>query len=201
MNIAILDRTFMIRPDILHDECQPWLNRTCANLLAHLPNQAVHQQFSELKFPAGQHQALSTAIPFFNHQNATMLHDDPLTPTLGRRQSVRSHYAMPIAAWDASGRLLAAMEFSASAWKVAPRDRFLRWTPEQRAARLHLIVDPSTFLILPWVKVQFLASSLLAQVARRLAADWRARYLYGRVGHWRGSLKGSVSNALSPNRA
>lgn len=81
-------------------------------------------------------------------------------------------------AWDASGRLLAAMEFSASAWKVAPRDRFLRWTPEQRAARLHLIVDQSTFLILPWVKVQFLASSLLGQVARRLPADWLARYLY-----------------------
>ena len=59
-------------------------------------------------------------------------------------------------------------------WKVAPRDRFLRWTPKRRAARLHLIVDQSTFLILPWVKVQFLASSLLGQVARRLAADWRA---------------------------
>ncbi len=81
-------------------------------------------------------------------------------------------------AWDASGRLLAAMEFSASAWKVAPRDRFLRWTPDQRAARLHLIVDQSTFLILPWVKVKFLASSLLAQAARRLPADWRVRYRY-----------------------
>ncbi len=81
-------------------------------------------------------------------------------------------------AWDASGRVLAAMEFSAAAWQVAPRDRFLRWTPEQRVARLHLIVDQSTFLILPWIKVKFLASSLLGQVARRLAADWRARYAY-----------------------
>ena len=81
-------------------------------------------------------------------------------------------------AWDASGRLIAAMEFSAAAWRVAPRDRFLRWTDEQRVARLHLLVDQSTFLILPWVKVRFLASSLLGQVARRLPADWRARYHY-----------------------
>ena len=84
-------------------------------------------------------------------------------------------------AWDPSGRLLAAMEFSASAWKVTPRDRFLRWTDEQRIARLHLIVDQSTFLILPWVQVRFLASSLLAQVARRLPADWLARYAYAPV--------------------
>ena len=71
-------------------------------------------------------------------------------------------------AWDAQGRLLAAMEFSAAAWNVAPRDRFLRWTPEQRMARLHLLVDQSTFLILPWLRVKFLASSLLGRVARRL---------------------------------
>ncbi len=81
-------------------------------------------------------------------------------------------------AWDAQGRVLAAMEFSAAAWKVAPRDRFLRWTPEQRTARLHLLVDQSTFLILPWVRVKFLASSLLGQVVRQLPADWLARYAY-----------------------
>ncbi|HVA91173.1 MAG TPA: Druantia anti-phage system protein DruA, partial [Chloroflexota bacterium] len=81
-------------------------------------------------------------------------------------------------AWDAQDRLLAAMEFSAAAWKVAPRDRFLRWTPQQRAARLHLLVDQATFLTLLWVRVTFLASSLLGQVARQLPADWLARYGY-----------------------
>ena len=81
-------------------------------------------------------------------------------------------------AWDAQGRVLATMEFSAAAWKVAARDRFLRWTPEQRSTHLHLVVDQSTFLILPWVKVKFLASSLLGQVARQLPADWCARYHY-----------------------
>jgi hypothetical protein len=84
-------------------------------------------------------------------------------------------------AWDAQGRLLAAMEFSASAWKVAARDRLIGWTTEQRMARLHLVVDHSTFLILPWVKVRLLASSLLGQVARRLPEDWRTRYGYAPV--------------------
>jgi hypothetical protein len=32
------------------------------------------------------------------------------------------------------------------------------------------------FLILPWVKVRHLASHLLAQVARRIAADWEQLY-------------------------
>ena len=30
--------------------------------------------------------------------------------------------------------------------------------------------------ILPWVRVPELASHILGRVARRLAADWRARY-------------------------
>jgi hypothetical protein len=79
---------------------------------------------------------------------------------------------------DGQGRILAVMGFSAAAWKIAPRDRFLRWSPEQRIARLHLLVNQSTFLILPWVRVKFLASSLLGQIARQLPADWLARYSY-----------------------
>ena len=81
-------------------------------------------------------------------------------------------------AYDSQHRLLAALAFSGAAWKTAPRDRFLRWSPEQRSARLHLIVDNSRFLLLPWVKVRFLASSLLAQIARQLPQDWQRRYGY-----------------------
>ncbi len=111
----------------------------------------------------------------------------PADNALWRELVARWHYLglrrhggaqMRYLAWDASGRTLAAMGFSASAWKIAPRDRFLRWSDEQRAARLHLIVGQSTFLILPWVKVRFLASSLLGQIARRISTDWRARYTY-----------------------
>lgn len=38
------------------------------------------------------------------------------------------------------------------------------------------MANNSRFLILPWVRVPELASHILGQVARRIAADWLARY-------------------------
>ncbi len=73
-------------------------------------------------------------------------------------------------------RVLGAMGFGASAWKVAPRDNFIGWTPEERKVGLHLIVGQSRFLILPWIRCQNLASKSLAMVAERLPEDWEARY-------------------------
>lgn len=76
------------------------------------------------------------------------------------------------------GKVLALLGFGASAWKVAPRDRFIGWTPEQRVRHLQLIVNNARFLILPWVRSHNLASKLLAMAARRLAEDWEKRYGY-----------------------
>ena len=42
----------------------------------------------------------------------------------------------------ADGRLLAALGFSAAAWSLAPRDRFIGWTVAERQAHLHLVVGP-----------------------------------------------------------
>jgi hypothetical protein len=82
----------------------------------------------------------------------------------------------------ASGdNLLAAVGFGASAWKVAPRDRFIGWTPEQRQDHLHRVVNNARFLILPWIHSPNLASHLLARVARRLPRDWERRYGYSPV--------------------
>lgn len=78
----------------------------------------------------------------------------------------------------AEDRLLAALGFGAAAWKVAPRDRFIGWSAEQRRAGLPLVVNNARFLIAPWVQAANLASTLLAQVARRLPDDWEARYRY-----------------------
>lgn len=78
----------------------------------------------------------------------------------------------------AEGRLLALFGFGAAAWKTAPRDRFIGWTPQQREQRLHLVVNNARFLILPWIISKHLASKLLGLVARRLADDWIRRYGY-----------------------
>lgn len=79
---------------------------------------------------------------------------------------------------DNSAVLLGVLGWGASAWKVAPRDRWIGWTEGQRQERLHLIVNNARFLILPWVRCQNLASWVLSQCARRLPLDWERRYAY-----------------------
>lgn len=76
------------------------------------------------------------------------------------------------------GILLGVLGFGAAVWKTAPRDNFIGWTPDQRKARLHLVVNNARFLLLPWISVRYLASSVLALAARQLPADWAARYGY-----------------------
>lgn len=68
------------------------------------------------------------------------------------------------------------MEFSAAAWKCAPRDQWIGWSALQREAGLAGIANNSRFLILPWVEFPQLASCVLGQIARRIAADWQAKY-------------------------
>jgi hypothetical protein len=76
------------------------------------------------------------------------------------------------------GVLLGVLGFGAAAWKTAPRDAFIGWTPEQRKAHLHLVVNNARFLLLPWVSIRYLASSVLALAARQLPADWAQRFAY-----------------------
>ena len=74
--------------------------------------------------------------------------------------------------------LLSALGFSASAWKIAPRDNWIGWNDLQRKEHLQLIVNNSRFLILPWVQSQNLASKILSLCAKKLLSDWLTRYGY-----------------------
>ncbi len=73
---------------------------------------------------------------------------------------------------------IALLGFGAAAWQVAPRDRYIGWSHEQRQRHLPLIVNNARFLILPWVQSQNLASMILAKVARALPGHWQQRYGY-----------------------
>jgi hypothetical protein len=75
-----------------------------------------------------------------------------------------------------NGRFLAVLVFGAAAWKCAARDRWIGWTVGQRETRLGWIANNQRFLIAPWVRVRDLASHLLGEVARRIAADWQQKY-------------------------
>lgn len=74
--------------------------------------------------------------------------------------------------------LVAALGFGAAAWKAAPRDRFIGWTPEQRINKLHLVVNNARFLILPWITSRNLASRILSGVARCIQKHWEEKYRY-----------------------
>lgn len=73
---------------------------------------------------------------------------------------------------------VAVIGFGAAAWKVAPRDNWIGWTPQQRERNLHLIVNNARFLILPWVQSKNLASKILSMVTKQLPLDWEQRYGY-----------------------
>ena len=76
---------------------------------------------------------------------------------------------------DLAERLAIYGDFAA-AWKVACRDQFIGWSPQQRQRGLPQIANQQRFLILPWVRVPSLASHLLGLSVRRLSADWQQRY-------------------------
>lgn len=78
----------------------------------------------------------------------------------------------------AGADLLALFGFGAAAWTLAPRDRFIGWSTEERTRNLHRVVNNARFLILPWVSSRNLASRLLSIVSRRLPQDWGDRYGY-----------------------
>lgn len=82
----------------------------------------------------------------------------------------------------AGERPVAALAFSSAPRHLAPRDRFIGWSPEARRRNLHLIAINPRFLIMPWVRVPHLASHLLGAMARRLSADWQN--LYGHPIHY-----------------
>ena len=83
---------------------------------------------------------------------------------------------MRYAVYDRDVWPIAMFGFSTAAWKLAPRDRFIGWTPELREKNLPLVVDNPRFLILLWIAIPNLGSHILSLVRRQLPEDWTERY-------------------------
>jgi Domain of unknown function (DUF4338)/DDE_Tnp_1-associated len=66
--------------------------------------------------------------------------------------------------------------FSAAAWKCTVRDRWIGWDFRLQFDRLKLIANNSRFLILPQWHHPNVGSRVLGRVARRIGADWQARF-------------------------
>lgn len=74
------------------------------------------------------------------------------------------------------GRLVACLGWGSAAWKVACRDGLIGWDHPTRETNLHKVVNNVRFLILPWVRVEHLASKVLAANLRALPRDWKSFY-------------------------
>jgi hypothetical protein len=69
-------------------------------------------------------------------------------------------------------RPVACLAFSSAPRHIGCRDRFIGWDAITRQKNLHLMAYNTRFLILPWVKIPYLASHILSQVGKILPTDW-----------------------------
>lgn len=97
---------------------------------------------------------------------------------LGYRVPVGANLRYLVRSGQRDRSVLACLLWSSPAWKMAARDQWIGWNAEQQARNLQLVVNHARFLVLPWVRVQGLASKILAQSARQLPIDWEPRYGY-----------------------
>ena len=78
---------------------------------------------------------------------------------------------------EVDGQWVALLTFSAPALHLKARERWIGWSPRQRARRLGLVVNNSRFLVLPArQRYPNLASRVLGLTLRRLSADWQERW-------------------------
>ena len=77
---------------------------------------------------------------------------------------------------ECDSRAVALLCFSASAYHLADRDRWIGWSEEQTMQRRHFVVQNSRFLVLPVDRPKGLASRVLSRCVRRLSDDWHRRF-------------------------
>jgi len=92
---------------------------------------------------------------------------------LGYEQPVGEHLKYLV---RAQGRPVACLAWSSAPRHLGSRDRYIGWSAEARRRNIRFLAYNTRFLILPWVKVEHLASHILGRMATRISADWQGMY-------------------------
>lgn len=92
---------------------------------------------------------------------------------LGYSQPVGEHLKFMV---YAGTRPVALFAWSSAPRHLGPRDRFIGWSASTRGQNIGAIAYNTRYLILPWVKVEHLASHLLGRMTRELSAAWCQAY-------------------------
>ena len=83
---------------------------------------------------------------------------------LGYEQPVGEHLKYLV--W-AQGRPVACLAWSSAPRHLGSRDRYIGWSAEARRRNIRFLAYNTRFLILPWVRVEHLASHILGRMAAR----------------------------------
>lgn len=92
---------------------------------------------------------------------------------LGYAQPVGEHLKFAVYAGE---RPVALFAWSSAPRHLGPRDRYIGWPQAVRKANIRFIAYNTRYLILPWVKVEHLASHLIGRMVRMLPAEWEKVY-------------------------
>lgn len=139
---------------------------------------------------------------------------------LGYEQPVGEHLKYLV--W-AKSRPIAALAWSSAPRHLASRDRYIGWSADARRRNIGFLAYNTRFLILPWVRVEHLASHILGRMAARISDDWQRVYGHPiyfletfvdperfrgtcyRAANWvwlgRTTGRGKQSNSYVPNRS
>jgi Druantia protein DruA len=139
---------------------------------------------------------------------------------LGYEQPVGEHLKYLV--W-AQSRPIACLAWSSAPRHLASRDHHIGWSAEARRRNIRFLAYNTRFLILPWVRVEHLASHILGRMAARISADWQRIYGHPiyfletfvdperfrgtcyRAANWallgRTTGRGKQSNSYVPNRS
>lgn len=79
---------------------------------------------------------------------------------------------------SAKREILACVLLAGAAKSISVRDKWIGWNDNQRLRNLPWVINNSRFVIMPWVKIPYLASHVLGQIRRRIASDWFDRWGY-----------------------
>jgi hypothetical protein len=95
---------------------------------------------------------------------------------LGHAVPFGAHLRYLVLACKPQRTVVGCIQFSSPAWRMAARDAWIGWDDATRERNLQRVVNNSRFLILPWVRITNLASSVLSAATRCVKRDWPHHY-------------------------
>ena len=93
---------------------------------------------------------------------------------LGYEQPVGEHLKYLVSAQGR--RPVACLAWSSAPRHLGSRDRYIGWRAAARRSNIRFLAYNTRFLILPWVRVEHLASHILGRMAARVSEDWQRMY-------------------------